>query len=340
MPKSTGQAAGPSGSAMAVEPPPTERRNMLTYKRKSQKPNLNTEFKARDPYEGVPLQLNPGGLGFVKQSDKSADARGYHSTGGVPYYMQNKQPPSDQLLASMQSVISSLSAGQFTRKAWNEQLDYQTNVGSLLLMFSPLFASPTMASKCEKRHLPAGTDGRVVFKRPFITQDKKKSVKSVCMCLDKHKVKAQQPQLIKRTARGYFQVVLGYSNGQAITEFAHRLVLHAAFGPPPNYPESHDATADELPPKPKDQALHMCGRKACINPEHLVWGSKYDNQQDQAGLYRQLLKVQSRTQKGYDDIFDRQANKKPRKKKVYHQKNLKKKLPQSSGASQAGPSSR
>ncbi|KAL6745792.1 hypothetical protein V8C86DRAFT_3035277 [Haematococcus lacustris] len=60
----------------------------------------------------------------------------------------------------------------------------------------------------------------------------------------------------KQTGYLYMKVAPGYH------EVAHRLVLWAFDGPPQ---------------EPHHEVLHMCGSRHCLNPSHLVWGSKADN---------------------------------------------------------------
>ncbi|KAL6748736.1 hypothetical protein V8C86DRAFT_2442796 [Haematococcus lacustris] len=60
----------------------------------------------------------------------------------------------------------------------------------------------------------------------------------------------------KQTGYLYMKVAPGYH------EVAHRLVLWAFDGPPQ---------------EPHHEVLHVCGSRHCLNPSHLVWGSKADN---------------------------------------------------------------
>lgn len=68
-------------------------------------------------------------------------------------------------------------------------------------------------------------------------------------------------------------------------ERAHRLVLWSVFGPPQN-------------PTEYPLALHMCGNSACMNPEHLVWGTHEINcitdPEKAAATFENLLKEQGR----------------------------------------------
>ena len=48
-------------------------------------------------------------------------------------------------------------------------------------------------------------------------------------------------------------------------ELAHRHVCKRKHGPPP-------------PDKP--QTRHLCGKNACVNPQHVFWGTQTDNETD------------------------------------------------------------
>lgn len=62
---------------------------------------------------------------------------------------------------------------------------------------------------------------------------------------------------------GYLQLTLAYDRVQGtIREGAHRFVLWSIFGPPPN---------DEW------VVMHYCCHAACLNPFHMVWGTRGEN---------------------------------------------------------------
>ena len=46
------------------------------------------------------------------------------------------------------------------------------------------------------------------------------------------------------------------------------------------------------PPAHKDSAEHTCGRRACINPKHLYWGSTKDNNRESRRNRRQAEELQ------------------------------------------------
>jgi len=58
-----------------------------------------------------------------------------------------------------------------------------------------------------------------------------------------------------------------------VVEYAHRLVLWAADGPP----------------APGEEALHLCHNAKCLNPMHLAWGPKAVNLSPSTEAYKELV---------------------------------------------------
>jgi len=54
-------------------------------------------------------------------------------------------------------------------------------------------------------------------------------------------------------------------SGSGKVKMAHRFMCEAAWGPPPS--EAH-------------QAAHSCGNRRCVNPSHLSWKTRTENQLD------------------------------------------------------------
>ena len=91
---------------------------------------------------------------------------------------------------------------------------------------------------------------------------------------------------ISYNGRGYLVVHLGYGHGRPCRispkyEYGHRLVLYLIFGPPP----------------PSEQAgpwecCHMCCNKSCLNPFHLVWGTRRHNLANAMATYINLAREQ------------------------------------------------
>lgn len=98
---------------------------------------------------------------------------------------------------------------------------------------------------------------------------------------------------VTRAPGGYYAVRIATRGNKTVIERLHRLVLWCVYGPPP------------CTWKRQTMALHMCGNKECINPEHLAWGDRATNsmslhQDDEAATnktlsaYAALLKDQGR----------------------------------------------
>jgi len=100
-----------------------------------------------------------------------------------------------------------------------------------------------------------------------------------CMFIDASKVKST-----KRHGwtlhDGYLRILLGYHRGQPVIEYGHRLVLYFIFGPPP--------VSDQGP----WECCHMCCHRNCLNPFHLVWGTKKDNHANNMATYISLARKQ------------------------------------------------
>lgn len=87
--------------------------------------------------------------------------------------------------------------------------------------------------------------------------------------------------------KGYLMIHLGYIPGgpprsNVKLEYCHRLVLYLIFGPPP-------------PSEQEDidwQCCHICSNMTCLNPFHLVWGTKQDNYCNRMDRYIELARAQ------------------------------------------------
>ena len=85
------------------------------------------------------------------------------------------------------------------------------------------------------------------------------------------------------SGQGYLKVHLGYAPGKPRRrfpkyEFCHRLLLYFIFGPP---------NAIGL-----WECCHICNNKSCLNPFHLVWGTKKDNKANSMPRYIELAREQ------------------------------------------------
>lgn len=70
-------------------------------------------------------------------------------------------------------------------------------------------------------------------------------------------------------ARGYGQVTAG--NGDKRILKAHRVMCGMAHGEPPT---------------PKHEAAHSCGNHGCVNPNHLSWKTRAENQAESVAMGR------------------------------------------------------
>jgi len=83
-----------------------------------------------------------------------------------------------------------------------------------------------------------------------------------CMCFLEHEANNAEFMTVDRD--GYLLLDLAYDKA-TIREGAHRFVLWSIFGPPPN---------DNW------VVMHYCCNAACLNPLHLVWGTRGENLHD------------------------------------------------------------
>jgi HNH endonuclease len=82
---------------------------------------------------------------------------------------------------------------------------------------------------------------------------------------------------------GYMKVPLGYDKRRrdtTMSEYCHRLVLYFIFGPSP--PSSQGPW----------ECCHICCNKSCLNPFHLVWGTRKHNLANLMADYIDLAKEQ------------------------------------------------
>lgn len=106
------------------------------------------------------------------------------------------------------------------------------------------------------------------------------------MFISEVKRKASSHGNFRNHNEGYLLVHLGTTAGGPANkrrkfEFCHRLVLYLIFGPPP---ASEDNVAWEC--------CHICSNKTCLNPVHLVWGTKGDNYANDMYRYMSLARAQ------------------------------------------------
>lgn len=71
----------------------------------------------------------------------------------------------------------------------------------------------------------------------------------------------------KSKSRGYGQVATGHSK----VEKAHRVMCELVYGPPPT---------------PGLEAAHSCHNRGCVNPDHLSWETRPDNQNQSVDVGR------------------------------------------------------
>lgn len=107
--------------------------------------------------------------------------------------------------------------------------------------------------------------GRECFIRPVLDSSDPRHAVPVCMCVDPAKV-ATAKHFRMEPGKGYVRVDLGRVGRLVpVKERAHRIVLWAIYGPPP------EGIRRNL------VVMHMCNNPACLNPEHLIWGDKQLN---------------------------------------------------------------
>lgn len=174
---------------------------------------------------------------------------------------------------------------------------------SAVMEDSAIHLPSSQASNSASSSQPALLQPLVLRAKSKESWSKKGSVEhtiAACMFIDRAKVKQtshmSQAKPKKRGAgnedpddtSGYLHLTLGYRVGaSAIKEDAHRLVLLATKGPPP---------AGMLSP----YAMHSCGHKGCLNPEHIGWGTPRENRQDieQAKAGRKAETLHKRQRRG------------------------------------------
>lgn len=86
-------------------------------------------------------------------------------------------------------------------------------------------------------------------------------------CMQPTQASVKNASNISPTTRGhgYIRVKVGLPN---IMEYAHRIVLWACYGPPPQ---------DIVEPVVMHLCCHARGEFVCLNPEHMVWGEDAEN---------------------------------------------------------------
>lgn len=180
-------------------------------------------------------------------------------TPNTPYYQQ-VAAMGGQLVRPPKQLAKVLElqrqGAQWSTGMWKSHLVAEANVDALLASCQNLlYPSASHA-------LSAGSP----FFKPLVWIDRHHKPQqemdtSCCMLVQKAKVKSTKHFSM---SRGYLQVKLAIHKGSLVAEGMHRLVAYCCYGPPP---------ADMAKPV----VMHVCNNKACLNPNHLVWGTQKEN---------------------------------------------------------------
>lgn len=149
-----------------------------------------------------------------------------------------------------------------TPKLLLQGVDVPTKVAKVLEAVVSVLDEPSRMIGCS--YMPVS----LVFLNPRIKSSSPipltSPAQAECMCFIK--AEAERADFMTVDRNGYLLLDLAYDKGTGtIREGAHRFVLWSIFGPPPN---EHWVV------------MHYCCNTACLNPFHLVWGTKDENLKD------------------------------------------------------------
>lgn len=200
-------------------------------------------------------------------------------------------PKMKQLLGSMEDVSCN--------QLWDKSLNVSDNMGHILAKLGACLepsacinnaghgpSSSSHAPDSQFFHHPIFYQ-RHVRSRGVVNSSTTHQTKGACMFISDTQLNG--PSLHQVEPDSYMLVNLGSLKGEAIKEYAHRLVLWAMHGPPTKMLADMGGWGPKGP-----QCLHVCGNKDCLNPAHLVWGSAQDNYRDSESRYIQLMEGQGR----------------------------------------------
>jgi hypothetical protein len=234
---------------------------------------LQQTFKGKkEPGVNYELKRRPAGVQFRVQAGRPIR---------TPFFQSMPSSPDmGQLLPVMQTWYEADKSATAST-VWAEGQTAQDNIGAVLDLLGSILEGPALFGVQPTRE---------AFIRPLLLakqgeggQEDSISLPSVhpaCMFVDMAKAKATKHIHCNSNKAGHVKVLLGYKKGGGgVIEWAHRLVLHAIYGPPP---------------EGRLHALHVCGNTRCLNPMHLVWGSNRCNYLDDEGHYNTLLVEQGR----------------------------------------------